>query len=161
MLENGAMIVCWQSVDSTDNSPGKYYEDLEFGGDLPKLPIEVYALSPLPNVRDVRFKGYHLLHTQKNTEKGIRYYEWSLFIPDKEAPPPENIFGYQIYYRQNADEDKVLDVVQSSFGSEKVFKVESAADFKTIVLPAINELNDVAHLIPDSFTYENVIKLVR
>ena len=63
VLKGGSVLACWQSVDNLESRDrSKYFENLQTGGDLPKLPVEVFALSPEPNVRDVMFAGFHLAH---------------------------------------------------------------------------------------------------
>ena len=63
VLKGGGVLACWQSVDNLESrDQSKYFENLQTGGDLPKLPVEVLAVSPEPNVRDVMFVGFDIAH---------------------------------------------------------------------------------------------------
>jgi hypothetical protein len=160
-LNDGSLLACWQSVDAKESrDQSGYFQGLRVGGDLPKLPSEIFALSPEPNVRDVQFIGYHLAFTLKETEKGKRWYEWSLYIPDKEPPPVNAALMYRIHRRLNVKrtEDIENKVNQTAVGDPQEIKTEE--DFNTLVLGAMAERND-GGLVPGHVTFENVLKLSR
>jgi len=158
-LEGGSLLACWQGVDNLEShDQSKYFANLQVGNDLPKLPAEVYALSPEPNVRDVMFTGFHLAHTEKETELGRRWYEWSLYIPDGEPPEPKAVLNYRIHYRLNIDrtDSNGISVLQTAVAAPP--KIETEADFETKVRKAMAERSDNG-AIPDHVTYENVLQL--
>jgi len=156
-LNDGSFLTCWQGIDASESQDqSKYFQNLEVGGDLPKLPAEVYAFSPSPNVRNVRFVGYHLAYTRKGTEKGPRWYEWSLYVPNKEPPSPEVVLSYQIHYRDNTGESKHMSMTQVLLGHWQ--EIESEGDFDSLVLEEIAKRSDRGS-IPVHITYEKVLEL--
>lgn len=160
-LNNGCLLACWQSVDAKESrDQSGYFQGLRVGGDLPKLPTEIFALSPEPNVRDMQFIGYHLAFTLKETEKGKRWYEWSLYIPDKEPPPVNAVLTYRIHCRLNVNRTKDIKNRrnQSAVGDPQEIKTEE--DFNTFVLGAMAERSD-GGLVPKHVNYENILRLTK
>jgi hypothetical protein len=156
-LNNGSFLACWQSIDASEpHDQTRYFQNLEIGGDLPKLPSEVYAFSPSPNVRNMQFVGYHLAYTRKGTEKGPRWYEWSLYVPDCQSPPPNAVLSYQIHYRDNTGENKDMSETQVRFFDWQ--EIESEDDFDSLVLEEIAKRSDRGS-IPVHITYEKVLGL--
>ncbi len=161
LLKDGSFLACWQSVDAKESrDQSKYFQNLQTGGDLPKLPTEVFALSPEPNVRDMQFIGYHLAFTQKETEKGRRWYEWSLYVPDKEPPPLSAVLDYRIHCRLNIKRTKNIGNSVNQVAISKPKKIETEEDFNTFVLGAMAELSDDGKA-PQGVTYEGVLELTR
>ena len=158
-LNDGSLLACWQGVDNLESrDQSKYFADLQTGGDLPKLPVEVFALSPVPNVRDVLFTGFHLAHTEKETEQGRRWFAWSLYVPDREPPEPEAVMNYRIHYRLNVDRAESIEISHKQTSTPDPQKVETEADFETRVLRAMAERSDNG-VIPEHVTYENVLQI--
>jgi hypothetical protein len=158
-LRDGSLLACWQSVDAKESrDQSGYFQGLRVGGNLPKLPTEIFALSPEPNVRDVQFIGYHFAFTQKETEKGKRWYEWSLYIPDKEPPPVNAVLDYRIHYKLNVNrtEDIENSVKQIAIPDPQEIRIEE--DFTTFVLGAMAERSD-SGLVPEYVNYENILQL--
>ena len=155
-FNNGSFLACWQSVDGTEpHDLSKYFQNLKTGGDLPKLPLEVYAFSPMPNVRNMQFVGFHFASTKKETENGPRWYEWSLYVPDSDPPSPERVLYYRIKYRNNTAENKSIDRAASRFDWQEI---ESRQDFDSLVLKEISMRSD-GGVVPEHITYENVLQL--
>ena len=160
-LKDGSLLACWESVDAKESrDQSGLFKGLRVGGDLPKLPTEVFALSPEPNVRDMRFIGYHLAFTLKETEKGKRWYEWSLYIPDKEPPQVNAVLDYRIHYKLNVNrtEDIENSVKQIAISDPK--HVETEEDFSTFVLGAMAKRSDDG-LVPGHVNYENILQLAK
>ena len=158
-LEGGCLLACWQGVDNLEpRDQSKYFTGLEVAGELPKLPVEVFAFSPEPNIRDVMFLGFHLAHTERQTELGRRWYEWSLLVPDKEPPGPDTVFNYRIHYRLNVERDDSNKISVSQTAASNPEAVESEADFESKVLKAMAERSDDGS-IPEHVTYETVMRL--
>ena len=160
-LNDGSLLACWQSVDAKESrDQSGYFQSLRVGGDLPKLPTEIFALSPEPNVRDVQFIGYHLAFTPKETEKGQRWYEWSLYIPDKEPPPVNAVLDYRIHRRLNVNRTKDIEnsINQIAVGDPQEIKTED--DFNNFVLGAMAGRSDDG-LIPEYVNYENILQLAK
>jgi hypothetical protein len=160
-LNDGSLLACWQSVDAKEShDQSGYFRDLRVGGDLPKLPTEIFALSPEPNVRDMQFIGYHLAFTQKETEQGKRWYEWSLYIPDKEPPPVNAVLNYRIHRRLHVKRTKDIEnsINQIAVGEPQEIKTEE--DFNTFVLGAMAKRSD-GGFIPEHVNYENILRLTK
>jgi len=160
-LNDGSLLACWQSVDAKESrDQSGYFQGLRVGGDLPKLPTEIFALSPEPNVRHMQFIGYHFAFTQKETEKGKRWYEWSLFVPDKEPPPVNAVLDYRIQYRLNVNRTTDIDNSVKQIAIPDPKHVETEDDFNTFVLGAMAERSD-GGLVPEHVTYENILRLAK
>ncbi len=160
-LKDGSLLACWQSVDAKEScDQSGYFQGLRVGGDLPKLPTEIFALSPEPNVRDVQFIGYHLAFTLKETEKGKRWYEWSLYVPDKEPPPLNSVLHYRIHYRLNVNRTEDIGNSAKQVAVSDPTHVETEEDFSTFVIGAMAERND-GGLVPGHITYENILQLAK
>jgi hypothetical protein len=158
-LKDGSLLACWESVDAKESrDQSGYFQGLSVGGDLPKLPTEIFALSPEPNVRGVQFIGYHLAYTLKETEKGKRWYEWSLYIPDKEPPPVNAVLDYRIHYRLNVNRTKDIDNSVKQIAIPDPIHVETEDDFNIFVLGAMAERSD-GGLVPEYVNYENILRL--
>ncbi len=158
-LKGGCLLACWQGIDNTESrDQSKYFANLQPGGELPKLPVEIFALSPEPNIRDVNFIGFHLTHTEKETERGRRWYEWSLYIPDQKPPEPNAVFKYRIHYRVNVNRTDNINIGTKLLDVRNPRNIETGLDFETKVLKAMAERSDDG-LIPEHVTYESVMKL--
>lgn len=158
-LKDGSLLACWESVDAKESrDQSGYFQGLRIGGDLPKLPTEIFALSPEPNVRDMQFIGYHLAFTQKETEKGKRWYEWSLYIPDKEPPPVNAVLNYRIHHRLNVNRTKDIENSVKQIAVDDPQEIRIEEDFNTFVLGAMAERSDDGKA-PENVTYENVLIL--
>ena len=161
VLKGGSVLACWQSVDNLESrDQSKYFENLQPGGDLPKLPVEVFALSPEPNVRDVMFVGFHLAHTEKETELGRRWYEWSLYIPDKEPPKPDAVMHYRIHSRLNVERTHSNEYSSMQTATNDHQTIETKADFEIKVLKAMADRSDDGS-IPEHITYENIMRVAK
>ena len=160
-LKEGPLLACWQGVDGMESrDQSRYFENLRAGGDLPDLPVQVFALKPRPNVRDVVFTGYHLAHTVKETERGRRWYEWSLYVPDKAPPEPDTLFGYEVYYRRNVERASSVRISVKQVMIKEAPAIRTEADFDAKVLKAMAELSDNG-TIPEQVTYENVLQIAK
>ena len=158
-LEDGSLLACWESVDAKESrDQSGYFQGLRVGGDLPKLPTEIFALSPEPNVRDVQFIGYHLAFTLKETKNGKRWYEWSLYIPSKEPPPVNAVLNYRIHRRLNVNRTKDIENSINQIAVSNPQEIRTEDDFNTFVLGAMAELSDDGKA-PENVTYESVLQL--
>lgn len=162
-LPDGSLLAGYQSVDGLESrDQSRYFEGLHAGGPLAKLPVEVYALSPEPNTRNVLFIGFHLMYTQKQMDEGRRWFEWILYVPDGEPPKPEGVLFYRIQYRLNIHrtEDIQIRVEQPPVHPRTTPRIETEEDFNTLILGAIAERSD-GGLVPEEVTYENVLRIAR
>lgn len=160
-LQGGCLLACWQGIDNMESrDQSSYFADLRAGGSLPKLPVEVFALSPLPNVRNVMFAGFHLTYTEKETELGRRWYEWSLYIPDNEPPEPSAVMNYRIHYTLNVERTDPIEIRSKQVSTPDPQMIESKADFDTKVLKAMAARSDNGS-IPEHVTYENVMRIAK
>jgi len=154
-LSDGSVILAWYSTDrEAATSQVELFEDLKFGGALPKLPVEIYALKPSGWTGDITYIGQHLACTQK-AEKII---EWSIYVPD--GPPPERskMLGYEVLYRFNLGERKPKCIF--GYTMDYGILIETAENFDWWVLGAMSELSDDGKA-PENVTYEHVLQLAQ
>jgi len=151
-LADGSVVICWRSTDKEQPSQDKLFSELEFGGVLPKLPIEIYALKAIGNI-DAEYFGYHLAHTKKED----RYFEWSIYVPQNETPTRESIMGYQVVHRYNTNKEKVVGSITLSVSED--IQINTEEDFSTWVLGALKELSDDERL-PNNINYKSIQHLV-
>ncbi|MCH9022069.1 MAG: hypothetical protein IID32_04830, partial [Planctomycetes bacterium] len=151
-LEDGSVIVCWRSLDKTESDQKSLFEKLNPGGDLPKLPIEIYGLEATPATLKMVYKGYHLTHTFKND----KFYEWSLYVPKAEIPNRNTIMGYQVLHQYNADKEKNTSLIMLAINLDIL--IETKNKFNTWVLGAMAELSDDG-VVPEGMSYESVLEL--
>jgi hypothetical protein len=151
-MSDGSVIWGWNSIDRTPEKPQEeFFEALEFGGLLPKLPIEFDTLKPAGEPKDITYIGYHLTYTRK----ADRFTEWAVYVPD--GTPPENVkeFGYHALYVFNLEHKPRLKInLPVPYG----LLIETKEDFDKWVLGAMAELSDDGKA-PESITYESVLQL--
>lgn len=150
-LSDGSVILCWRSTDKSQPLQGKFFENLELGGNLPKLPLELYALKPIADL-DVQYQGYHLAHTKKND----KFYEWAIYVPQDKVPLRKNIIGYQVLHRFNISKDEKVGSIALSLHED--IQIDTQEDFDLWVLGAIKELSDNA-TAPENITFDSILQL--
>ncbi len=153
-MSDGSVIWGWNSIDRTSEKPQEeFFEGLEFGGLLPKLPIEFNALKPAGEPKDTTYTGYHLAYTRK----ADRFTEWAVYVPD--GTPPENVkqFGYHMLYVFNLEHEPRLKInLPVPYG----LLIETKEDFDKWVLGAMAALSDDGKA-PENVTYESVLQLTK
>ncbi len=152
-MSDGSVIVGWFSEDSkSETPPEELFGVLEFGGALPKLPVEIYGLKPGGAESDVTYQGRHLTYTRK----ADHFTEWSLYVPD--GPPPASVrdLGYDVLYRFNLGGHSPKWTL--GLNAEYGVPVENAEDFDKWVLGALVALSD-GGAVPEDLTYERVLQL--
>jgi len=153
-ISDGSVIWGWNSIDRKSEKPQEeFFEGLEFGGPLPKLPIEFNALKPAGEPKDTTYTGYHLAYTRK----ADRFTEWTIYVPD--GTPPKNVkqFGYHALYVFNLKHQPRLKMNLSvPYG----LLIETKGDFDIWVLGAMAELSDDGKA-PENVTYESVLQLTK
>jgi hypothetical protein len=160
-LPDGSLLAGYQSVDAKEpRDQARYFQGLQMGGPLAKLPVEVYALTPEPNARNVTFLGFHLACTQKQTANGPRWFEWILYVPNAEPPKPEAVLMYRIQYRLNVQRTEDIDISVRQTATPNPQMVETEEDFNRLVLGAMAERNDSASP-PEQVTYASVLQMAR
>ena len=158
-LRDGTLLAGCQSVDAKEpRDQSRYFQGLQVGGPLAKLPVEVFALSPEPNTRSVTFLGFHLAHTQKQTSKGPRWFEWILYVPNGQPPKPEAVLMYRIRYRLNVRRTEDVDISVKQTAIDDPQKIETKEAFNRLVLGAIAGCSDDG-VAPEHVTYENVLQI--
>jgi hypothetical protein len=161
-LRNGVILAGYRGVDTRESQDqSKYFENLRIGGPLAQLPIEIVALFPEPDAGNVQFTGFHLAHTRKQTKDGPRWFEWILYVPNKEPPKPQHVLRYRGECRHNASrgEDPNLNSPQRSMLlTSELAKVETKEDFDRLVLGAMTNVSDDG-AIPEHITYDKVVRL--
>lgn len=150
-LCDGSVILAWNSVDTKSETPQiELFKDLEFGGPLPKVPDELYALKPRPLDSDITYTGYHLTYTEKDG----KFIEWSLYVPNAPPPPYAQLKGYDMLTRGNPEPGLFAKTPPIPRG----LLIETSQDFDTWVLGAMAELSDEGKA-PEGLTYQRVMNL--
>jgi hypothetical protein len=161
-LSNGVILAGYWSVDTRQSQDqSKYFENLQFGGRLAQLPIEIVALFPEPDARGVQFTGFHLAHTRKQTKDGPRWFEWILYVPNKEPPKPEHVLWYRGQSRlhvSGAEDPNLSSPKGRMLSPYELAKVETKEDFDRLVLGAMRKVSDDG-VIPEHITYDKVLRL--
>jgi hypothetical protein len=161
VLPDGSLLAGYRSVDGLESrDQSKYFQGLLMGGPLAKLPVEVYALSPEPNTRNVSFIGFHLAYTQKGMGDDRRWFEWILYVPNGEPPEPEAVYYYRIQYRVNVQRTEDAEIRNKQVALPDPQKIETEADFDRLVLGAMAERNDGASA-PEQVTYASVLQMAQ
>jgi outer membrane lipoprotein-sorting protein len=151
IMGDGSVIVAWGSENSkSDTLQDELFKGLEFGGPLPKLPVEIYGLKPAGVSSDTTYTGYHLTYTQK----AGKFVEWSLYVPDGTPPASVREFGYDVLYRFNLDHEPKWRIGLTV----NCMPIEAVEDFDKWVLGAMAELSDDGKA-PENVTYENILQL--
>ena len=154
-IADGTFIGCWSSEDKeSEASQGGLFENLRVGGQLPRLPFEVYALKASRNDKDITYTGYHLAVTQK----AGKFYEWAIYLPPEELKPAYTPFlSYLLEYRHNIENREVRGKLRLSTAAE--LTIDNVEDFDMFVRGAMAELSDDEEA-PEHVTYENVLRVV-
>ncbi len=154
-LADGSIVLGWQSFDPMDaEKQAVLFEGVTFGGPLPKLPIEFYALKPDNGSGAPLYTGYHLAFTRKQG----RFVEWSLYVPNGTPPADVQATGYEMLYRWNLEFARHFTFDHTTVKPE--FPIETAAEFDEWVLGAMAELSEDGKA-PADVTYQKVIDLAQ
>jgi hypothetical protein len=152
LMGDGSVIAAWQSLDSRSEIPqDEFFTGLEFGGPLPKLPVEIYGLKPAGVSSNVTYTGYHLAHTQK----AGKFVEWSLYVPDGTPPAGVRQLGCDVLYRFNIEPKPKWRLGLTVNCS---LLIGGAEDFDKWILGAMADLSDDG-TAPADITYERVLAL--
>lgn len=152
-LSDGSVVLGWHSMDRESATPQEeLFEGLEFGGALPKLPVEIYGLKPSGWTGDITYIGHHLAYTHK----GSKFIEWSIYIQDGPAPARSEMLGYDVLYRFNLGEHKPK--WRIGYTVDYGILIETPENFDWWVLGAMAELSDDGEA-PQDITYESVLEL--
>jgi uncharacterized protein CbrC (UPF0167 family) len=153
-LADGSIVLGWQSFDPKDEEEQALpFEGVTFGGPLPKLPVEFYALKPADGSSEPLCTGYHLAFTRKQG----RSVEWSLYVPDGTPPTDVQVTGYEMLYRWNLEFDPRW-TIRRTVTPE--FTIQTAGEFNEWVLGAMAELCEDGKA-PADVTYQKVIDLAQ
>ncbi len=152
-LPENCLVMCWRNeLLENPKKESQYFDDLQFGGPVPKLPAEVYALKTKIGRREYFWHGKHLTYTQKNG----KYYEWALYTPEKSPPTkPRHVYSYTLVYRMNND-----DRASVTLSSSPDITIEDERNFEKLVIEAMKELSDDSAL-PIEMTLEQVLNLAQ
>ena len=151
-LSDGSVILGWRGVDTESTvSQRELFEQLKFGGALPRLPVEVCSLKPLGWTGNTTYTARHLTYTQKGDE----LIEWSLYVPDGLGPKHSETFGYELLCRVNSERQMGQ---WPGMSVDYGIKIETEEDFDIWVRGAMAELSDDGKA-PDDVSYESVLRL--
>jgi hypothetical protein len=151
-LPDGSVIMCWASRDKdSDQSQAPLFENLQFGGDFPKLPNEVYALEANLKGKKMMLQGRHLCYTQQNE----KFYEWGLYVPKEELSRLQaRVLACTLVFRNHSGAK-----TNATLGGTPDLLIRGPHDFDKFVLGAMGDFSDDG-LAPDDITYENVLDLI-
>ena len=155
---DGTVIAGWSSENTeSEVSQAELFAELQFGGELPKEPVEVAGLKPISadghtTYEQTTYKGYHLAYTQK----AGRFYEWSIYVANKTVEPAD-VWGYQLQLESNLEGGEAN--ARLSIAAIAELTIQDEEDFNSLVLGAMAECS-AAGVAPDGLTYENVLALV-
>ena len=164
-FSDGTILLGWSSWDpKSTESQASLFQGLAPGGPLPKLPIEIHTILPDNPDCHLTYTGRHLAWTQK----GGRFYEWSLFVPNKDLSSPQDRCAkmFELRYTINstsptaagaATKEKLYYTCDWTFPSASI---KDATEFQVWALGAMAELSD-SGAAPEGITYENVMQLSR
>lgn len=153
-LSDGSVILGWCSFDrESETSQEDLFENLEFGGFLPKLPVEIWGLKPSGWTGDITYVGRHSAYTQK----GDKFIEWSLYVPEGLPPARSEMLGYDVLYRFNLEEKPKWII---GYTLDYGLQIKTEEDFDKWVIGAMAELSDDGNA-PEGVTYESVLQLTK
>ncbi len=152
VLPDGSIVLPWSVREVGKDEPqDSLFEGLVAGGEFPKLPIEIYALTSQIGPQQVTCPGRHLTWTTKDGQ----CIEWGLYVPDEHLP---KLTWRGLLTRQNPP-DRALKKEEMSATMHSTIEV-TASDFDELVLGAMAELSD-GGAAPAGITYEGVTQLAR
>ena len=152
LMSDGSVVVAWESLDKESEIPqDEFFTGLEFGGPLPRLPVEIYGLKPSGISSELTYTGFHLTHTQK----ADKFIEWSLYVPDGTPPTSVRRLGFDVLYRFNIEPEPKWRIGLTVNCS---LLIKGLEDFDKWVLGAMAELSDDGEA-PEGITYERVLQL--
>jgi len=155
-LADGSIVLGWQSIEYNDEEKQALcFEGVTFGGPLPELPLEFYALTP-DGASEPLYTGYHLAFTRKQGR--CRFTEWGLYVPDGTPPADVQVTGYEMLCRWNLELARPMTIDHMTVKPE--FTIETAEEFDEWVLGAMAELADDG-TAPQNLTYQKVIDLAQ
>lgn len=153
-LEDGSVLLGWHSWDEKDKTPqDRLFANLTFGGTLPKMPVEIYALKSRPPQANATLVGCHVTHTKKEGA----FYEWSLYVPNRPAPIRNPMEGYDVLHRFHLRR-RLPGTMILNVGTP--IRIRNKNDFDALVLGAMAELSDSGKA-PVGITYDRVMELTR
>ena len=133
VLDDGTVIIPWRAIDKgAAGDEAKRVPQLRFGDKLPELPVEVYAITPVPAVKDMTYVGRHLASTVKDD----KVYEWGVFVPAKK--PGQMPLAYRLNVRLNTKTGSPRGRMNPEAIPETIDKLQ----YKSLVLGAMAELSD-------------------
>jgi len=152
-ISNGSVIIGWSSKDQeSEGTQAPLFANLERGGALPKLPIELYALEgTAKNNVGITYSGRHLAYTQK----AGKFYEWAIYVPEK-SPSLVGGNGYRLLHRCNLQGRQA----RAGLAIGDMLTISDAEDFDTFVLGAMATLSNDGKA-PENITYESVLQLTK
>ncbi len=154
-LADGSIVLGWQSIQYKDpEKQAQLFEGVTFGGPLPKLHLEFYALMPANGSSEPLYTGYHLAFTRKQD----RFFEWSLYVPDGTPPADVQETGYEVLCRKNLESPNGFRIGNLTVKPD--LTIETAEQFDEWVLGAMAELTDDG-TVPENLTYQEVIDLAQ
>jgi hypothetical protein len=146
------MLMGWSIQNNGASGQKSAFEGLVPGGPLPELPTQFCGLLRKDTPEKIEYSGRHLTWTSKSG----RFFEWSLYIPDRTP-----IAGgyYQIICRiDGQDSRSIPDFSDTGVGWGNLLKITNTMDFDDLVLGAMAELSDDGEA-PEDITCESVMEL--
>ncbi|MFC1762106.1 outer membrane lipoprotein carrier protein LolA [Planctomycetota bacterium] len=130
-MPDGSLIACWSCTSKeSSESQQALFANLRPGGVFPELPYQVHEIKVLLDEEEYVFAGCHLASTQKDGQ----FYEWGLYV-SKSGVPNRRFYkrGFLMDYRPKSSGQMWM--IPNAV-------VETAVDFKELVLAAMTEFSD-------------------
>lgn len=151
-LDDGSVIVAWRGLDRVEPADEAHiFSELEVGGPLPKLPVQLVGLKLRGCERELTYEGRHLAWTHKNG----KFIEWAICVPRAEPPDRASFEDYQVLHRFNPADRLENGQMTARVRGDIIITRD---DFDTFVQGAMVELSDDGRP-PAHVTYDNVAEL--
>jgi hypothetical protein len=152
-LPDNSIILAWSSRDmENDASQEDLFADLEFGGDLPKLPYEIIGLRQRWGDEQVEYIGRHVAWTRS----GETFVEWGLYVPRSNLVLPEWYSEYSAVSTFNLPPGRVAPPLDDFVGG--LTSIDNDADFDLLVRGAMAELSG-GQPAPPEVRFQDVMDL--
>lgn len=162
ILEDGSMVMPWRSFarrfkgDMKGAEQAELIANLEPGGPLPRLPVEIYALKA-KNLfgTGTTYLGHHLFCTRKDEKT----YEWAIYVAKTKTTNRVSPLGYKPMYRCN--QQAVQDEWTMSGWDKQLLHggiPVTSQNFDTVFLKAVAELSDEDR-VPTDLTYDWILQV--
>ena len=159
-LPDGIVIMGWNEKNiSPESSTAKSIRNLEAGGILPEMPIEINLTSGSPTYTDLKIThiARHLAYTQKED----KFYEWTIYVPMEDISSTTLSKDTILNIRLSPEIREHPEIAEmNSFLKNRSLLTIKPHEFEEFVLGAMAELSDDGK-VPAGITYDGVLELAK